>query len=223
LQPIWGANDKDQSFHLYEHELRKWANNANNQRNKFAPFAKPVSIRVQLVQNYLMNTVTSFPPIIGDHPRVLILGSMPGIRSLELNQYYGHPRNLFWPFMDEICGATPELGYVQRVETIQQAGIALWDVLQHCARAGSLDADIIASSEIPNDIPGLLREHPTIRAVAFNGGKAEQAFRKHIRPQLSANQLEALAWLPLPSTSPANASISKAEKLKRWMEIKKFL
>ena len=169
-----------------------------------------------------MNTVTSFPPIVGDHPQVLILGSMPGIRSLELNQYYGHPRNLFWAFMGEICGAGPELVYAQRVEALQQAGIALWDVLQHCERSGSLDADIVSSSEVPNDIPELLYQYPTIRVVAFNGRKAEQAFRKHIHPQLSALQLETLNLLPLPSTSPANASIPKAEKLRRWLEIKNF-
>jgi hypoxanthine-DNA glycosylase len=170
-----------------------------------------------------MNTITSFPPIVGDQPRVLILGSMPGIRSLELNQYYGHPRNLFWAFMNEICGASPEFDYQHRVEVLQRSGIALWDVLQHCEREGSLDADIIVSSEVPNDIPGLLDHHPTIRAVAFNGRKAEQAFRKHIIPQLTAPQLENLTQFPLPSTSPANANISKAEKLKRWLEIKRFL
>jgi hypoxanthine-DNA glycosylase len=170
-----------------------------------------------------MNTVTSFPAIVGDHPRVLILGSMPGIRSLERNQYYGHPQNLFWTFMDEICGAAPELDYAQRVAVLQRAGIALWDVLQHCERKGSLDADIVASSEVPNDIPRLLGQHPTIRTVAFNGRKAEQAFKKHIRPQLSANQIETRTLLPLPSTSPANASIPRAEKQRRWLEIKQFL
>jgi hypoxanthine-DNA glycosylase len=170
-----------------------------------------------------MNTVTSFPPIVGDHPQALILGSMPGIRSLERNQYYGHPRNLFWTFSGEICGAYPKLAYAQRVEVLQHAGIALWDVLQHCEREGSLDADIVTSSEVPNDIPQLLKQHPSIRAVAFNGRKAEYAFRKHIRPQLSTSQLASLVFLPLPSTSPANASIPKAEKLSRWLEIKKYL
>ena len=170
-----------------------------------------------------MNIVTSFPPIVGDNPRVLILGSMPGIRSLELNQYYGHPRNLFWLFMGEICDAAPELDYAQRVETLQQAGIALWDVLQHCERAGSLDADIVANSEIPNDIPGLLRQHPTILAVAFNGRKTEQVFQKYIHPQLPVHQLEKLVFLPLPSTSPANASIPWHIKLARWKAIQTHL
>jgi TDG/mug DNA glycosylase family protein len=170
-----------------------------------------------------MNTVTSFPPIVGYNPRILILGSMPGIRSLELNQYYGHSRNLFWNFMGEICGASPELDYQRRVTILQESGIALWDVLQHCERAGSLDADIVTSSEIPNEIPGLLEQHTSIRAVAFNGRKAEQAFRKHIQPQLSPRHLKVLTFLPMPSTSPANASIPKEKKLNCWLGIQKYL
>jgi len=170
-----------------------------------------------------MNTVTSFPPIVGNNSRILILGSIPGIRSLELNQYYGHARNLFWPFMGEICGASAEFDYQRRAEILQKSGIALWDVLQHCERPGSLDADIVTSSEIPNDIPGLLEEHINIRAVAFNGRKAEQTFHKHIRPQLSPHQHEVLTFLPMPSTSPANASIPKADKLNRWLSIQKYL
>ena len=167
-----------------------------------------------------MNTVTSFPPMVAPDARVLILGSMPGIRSLELNQYYGHPRNLFWAFMGEICGASLELDYQSRVEILQQSGIALWDVLKHCERKGSLDADIVASSEIPNDIPGLLNEYPEICVLAFNGKKAEKTFRKYIRAALPNREFK---WLPLPSTSPANASIAKTKKLERWMKIRKYL
>ena len=170
-----------------------------------------------------MNAVTSFPPIVGNDPQILILGSMPGIRSLELNQYYGHPRNLFWIFMGEICGASPDIDYQHRVEILQKSGIALWDVLQHCERPGSLDADIVTSSEVPNNIPDLLNQQPGIRAVAFNGRKAEQAFRKYIRPKLEAPQLAVLTFLPMPSTSPANASIPKVEKLNRWLAIQKYL
>ena len=125
--------------------------------------------------------------------------------------------------MGKICGAAPELDYAQRADILQQAGIALWDVLQHCERAGSLDADIVVSSEVPNDIPGLLIQYPLIRLIAFNGRKAEKTFGKHILPQLAASKLENLTLLSLPSTSPANASIPKTEKLKRWLEIKKYL
>ena len=158
--------------------------------------------------------------MVAEDARVLILGSMPGIRSLELNQYYGHPRNLFWAFMGEICGASPELDYQSRVEVLEQSGIALWDVLKHCEREGSLDADIVTSSEIPNDIPGLLNAYPAIRVLAFNGKKAEKTFRKYILLALPNREFK---WLSLPSTSPANASIAKTEKSKNWMKIKQYL
>jgi hypoxanthine-DNA glycosylase len=195
------------------------ANAANSPFLRFAPFAHSYNSCL----NYRMNTVTSFPPIISPNARVLILGSMPGIRSLELNQYYGHPRNLFWTFMGGICGAAPDLEYAHRVEILQQSGIALWDVLQHCERSGSLDAAIVTSSEIPNDIPGLLNQITGIQAIAFNGRKAEQAFRKHVLPNLTTDQLETFVFLSLPSTSPANASIPKPEKQKHWLAIGKYL
>jgi hypoxanthine-DNA glycosylase len=112
------------------------------------------------------------------------------------------------------------LDYQNRVKILQQSGIALWDVLKHCERKGSLDADIIASSEIPNDIPGLLNEYPDICVIAFNGKKAGKTFHKYILPVLPSQEF---IWLSLPSTSPANASIPKTEKLKNWMKIKKYL
>ncbi len=167
-----------------------------------------------------MNTITSFPPVVSINAKVLILGSMPGIRSLELNQYYGHPRNLFWNFIGEICGASPKFDYQKRIEILREFGIALWDVLHYCERKGSLDSDIVTSSEVPNDIPGLLAKYPDIHLIAFNGKKAEKAFRKHILPELADGKI---TLLPLPSTSPANASIPKAEKLQRWIEIKQNL
>ena len=170
-----------------------------------------------------ISPITSFPPVVPAHPKLLILGSMPGVRSLELGQYYGHPRNLFWPFMGELCGIPPELPYTARIARLRRSGIALWDILHRCARPGSLDADIALGSEEPNDLAGLLEAHPEIRAVCFNGKKAEQAFHRHVRPQLPVSLLNRVTLLPLPSTSPANAAIPRAEKLARWRAITQFL
>ena len=158
----------------------------------------------------------SFPPIVAPGATVLILGSMPGTRSLQLGQYYGHPRNLFWSILGELTGAPPRLPYPERVAKAQAAGVALWDVLEYCERPGSLDADIVAGSEIPNDIPDLLARHPTIQAVAFNGQTAAKSFARYVAPSLAPDTTAHIRWLPLPSTSPANVGIPYAEKVTRW-------
>jgi len=165
------------------------------------------------------DTVASFPPQVGAGCRVLVLGSVPSVRSLELRQSYAHPHNLFWPFMGLLYGAGPELAYADRIARLQAAGVGIWDVLEQCERAGSLDSRIVAASEVPNDIPRLLADYPTIAAIALNGAKAQQVFARRIAPAIAAERRAGLALLALPSTSPANASIARAVKLARWNEI----
>lgn len=162
----------------------------------------------------------SFPPLAGVQARVLILGSMPGQASLNAAQYYAHPRNAFWPIMGALVGAGPELLYPRRVERLQAAGIALWDVLAECERPGSLDADIVAATAQANDFAGLLAGLPALRAIAFNGSAAEQAFRRHVLPGLP--ELRA-TLLRLPSTSPAHAARSLVQKLAEWRAVLTFL
>lgn len=167
--------------------------------------------------------IESFPAVIGPGPRVLVLGSMPGERSLAEGEYYAHPRNRFWPLMRELIGLDPKAPYPARLEQLTRAGIALWDVLKHCVREGSLDASIIPSSEIANDIAGLLEDHPSIRAVALNGHKAAVAFRRRIVPNLRPALRERLAVIELPSTSPANATKSLADLLDEWKALMPYL
>ena len=161
--------------------------------------------------------VTSFAPIIGEEPSVLLLGSMPGGESLRRGQYYAHPRNLFWPFLGEICGAGPQLAYPARAVRLTEAGVALWDVLKHCEREGSLDSNIRIETEAPNAIADLLETQPTIRAVAFNGQKAAAAFRRLTAPALSYAVARRLEFHTLPSTSPANTAIFFDAKLAIWL------
>src|SRR5689334_10917932 len=104
--------------------------------------------------------LTSFPPLVRPNATVLILGSMPGSRSLQIGQYYAHPHNFFWPFMQEIFGVERTLPYPQRLLALQEVGVALWDVLKECERDGSLDTAIIPASELPNDFPWLLTTYP---------------------------------------------------------------
>ena len=160
--------------------------------------------------------VASFPPQVGANCRVLVLGTAPSVRSLEKQQSYAHPQNLFWPLMGELFDAGPELPYAQRIARLHARGIGIWDVLAHCERAGSLDSSIVRSSEIANDIPGLLASHASIVAIALNGGRARQSFRRLVLPALETHIERPIGILELPSTSPANAGMTRDEKRAQW-------
>ncbi len=165
-----------------------------------------------------MTIARSFEPIAAPGVRVLVLGSMPGVRSLAASRYYAHPRNLFWPLMGELFGVGPDLPYPERLARLNAAGVALWDVLAACERPGSLDSAIVRATEVPNDIPGLLAAHPSLRVVACNGAAAHKLYLRHIAPQVGA-----LPVLALPSTSPANASISRDVKRAAWAALTAYL
>lgn len=153
--------------------------------------------------------VRSFPPLVGPQPRVLVLGSMPGIASLNANRYYAHPRNQFWPMLGALLGFDPQADYAQRVQALHRAGIALWDVLAECERDGSLDSAIDTKSEQANAVPALLAAHPSIRTILLNGQKAATSLRRHHRAI-------GIDTTTLPSTSPAHAGMTTAEKFARW-------
>lgn len=160
-----------------------------------------------------MVIIRSFPPVADEHARILILGSMPGAESLRAGQYYAHPRNAFWPIMGYLVGAAPALPYEERTLKLEQAGVALWDVLASCTRRGSLDSSIDPASIHPNEFADFFEAHPLIERVFFNGSMAEQSFRKHVLPDLHHLPVR---YLRLPSTSPANASLRFEQKLKIW-------
>lgn len=160
-----------------------------------------------------MVRLEGFAPIADGQARLLILGSMPGGHSLRIGEYYAHPRNLFWSIMAELCGFDATLAYPQRLEALKSAGIALWDVLHACRREGSADAKIDDASIEINDIAGFLRQHQRIGAILCNGAKAEQCFRRHVRPTLDDASLPCLR---LPSTSPAHAALGRPQKLAVW-------
>lgn len=172
-----------------------------------------------------MPLARSFPPLARADARVLILGSIPGQASLRQRRYYAHPHNQFWPIMGALAGARPELPYAERVRALQLRGIALWDVLKSCERAGSLDGSIEPASETSNDLTRFLRAHRRVRAVFFNGGKAASAFKRHVEPSLGGigERAESLRLVRLPSTSPAHAGMPRAAKLAAWRKIEEFL
>lgn len=163
-----------------------------------------------------MPLIHSFAPIVNQHARVLILGSMPGAASLRAGEYYAHPRNHFWRLLAEVTGFDASSSYVERTTALATAQIAVWDVLQSCLRQGSLDSSIDKSSQQPNDFQSFFRDYSRIERVYFNGGAAEQIYRRHVLPQLDR---PSLSYARLPSSSPANASWSFERKLAAWRDI----
>jgi hypoxanthine-DNA glycosylase len=153
----------------------------------------------------------SFAPIANSDATVLILGTMPGTKSLELNQYYGHSQNNFWKFMFLIFNETFSTDYETRKSLLQKNNVAVWDVLQFCDRVGSLDSAI--KNEIANDFETFLKDHPAIEVILFNGQKAAAFFKKYVKLK------KEYQLITLPSTSPANASISFQSKLEQWQII----
>jgi len=163
-----------------------------------------------------MSLIRGFPPVAGVGARLLILGSMPGKASLQADQYYAHQRNAFWRIMGDLLGAGPDLPYPLRLEKLTAAGVALWDVIAACERESSLDADIVGATVRPNDFPAFFAAHPAIDHVFFNGSAAETSFRRLVLPVLNGPQRRLLR---LPSTSPAHAARSYADKLAAWSAI----
>ncbi|MCX4275573.1 MAG: DNA-deoxyinosine glycosylase [Candidatus Gastranaerophilales bacterium] len=153
----------------------------------------------------------SFQPRADKNSRVLILGSMPGVKSLELQEYYAHPQNRFWKVMGKLCSepSLVEFSYEKRIEILLNNGFALWDVIKFCKREGSLDSDI--TDEKPNDIKGLLKKYPKIKTVFLNGNKAFGSFKKYF-PKL----LEEYKCVKCPSTSPANARYRLDDLVEEW-------
>lgn len=170
-----------------------------------------------------MQAINGFQPVINPGANILILGSMPGKRSLQENQYYAHPRNSFWRIFSTLFDVEENLidgvDYKKRIESLKKANIALWDVLQSCTRESSLDSDIIESSVEKNDFSTFFLNHPSIQHVYFNGAKAEELYRRHVIPALDDQERE-LPMTRLPSTSPAHAAMSFEEKLKKWQIIR---
>lgn len=175
-----------------------------------------------LVQYSVSTKSHSLDPVERLGSRALILGSMPGERSLAVRQYYANPNNHFWFIMDELFGAGPGLSYQQRLARLRSAGVALWDVLESAEREGSADAAIVAASARPNNFRAFLASHKTLRCIFFNGEAAEKWFHKLVVPDLGAD-VSRLLLKRLPSTSPTNARLSREAKLREWKIIKRSL
>ena len=157
--------------------------------------------------------IQGFPPIADEDARILILGTVPSRLSLERAEYFANPRNAFWRIIEALFADGRRLSYPGREQRLKSSGVAVWDVLAAASRDdSSLDNDI--RDPVPNDIEGFLTEHPAVRSIFFNGATAERLFRDHVAPTLSRR--DGLRLVRLPSTSPANAALSFADKVEAW-------
>lgn len=164
-----------------------------------------------------MSECESFNPIIDNESKILILGSMPGRKSLDMQQYYAHPQNRFWKLFAQLLEEKVPVDYATKKNMLLRHHIALWDTLAYCEREGSLDSDI--KNEQPNAILPLLAEHEQLRAVFCNGGKAAAAFKKYFAKGLP----EGVAVYYLHSTSPANARMKLDALAAEWQVILQYL
>lgn len=159
---------------------------------------------------------TGFPPIVGLNPKILILGSMPSQKSLEKQQYYGHPQNAFWKIMAKAFGFSENLEYYQKTKLVKENGIAIWDVIHCCTRSGSLDSSIQKDTIVENKIPELLEQFPGIQKILCNGGTSHQLFLKHFKIWSTAHP--EIEIIKMPSTSPAHASLNFEQKYDVWIK-----
>ena len=158
-----------------------------------------------------MTRCESFSAQVNYNSKILILGSMPGIKSLEKAEYYAHPQNRFWKVMAVLCECPnmPELEYSDKIKVLLNNNFALWDTIKFCKREGSLDSDIL--EEVPNDLVTLLNKFKNIKTICLNGNKSYSVFKKFF-PELFQNY----KCIKLPSTSPANARFRLEDLVKEW-------
>lgn len=154
----------------------------------------------------------SFAPHVARDARLLILGSLPGVRSLAEQQYYAHPTNQFWRLLGEVVRRPlADMSYDDRLAALREAKVGLWDVIRSAQRHMSSDS-LIRDAEA-HDLAALIADLPDLSMIAFNGGKAAAIGRRQLPP------LDGIAIVDLPSSSAAH-TIGFAAKLERWRALR---
>ena len=161
--------------------------------------------------NYPDKIKASFAPISNQFTQILILGTLPGEKSLEQGEYYAHPQNRFWRILSQITSSRLPVNYREKCDLLLSQKIGVWDVVREAKRNGSLDSKI--TDEIPNDLDNFVEGHQNLKIIAFNGSKAEKLFDKYFERRAI------FEYLSLPSSSPANARINFEEICKRWRKM----
>lgn len=153
----------------------------------------------------------AFPPLVNQNSRILILGTMPGEKSLELQEYYGNKGNSFWKLLFTLFNRPLPKEYIEKKQLLEENNIALWDVLAYCERTGSLDSNI--KNEKANDFESFYKQYPNIKHVFFSSKNASNFYDKYV------GRKKDLRYSILPSPSGANASKSFLQKLEEWEAI----
>jgi hypoxanthine-DNA glycosylase len=161
--------------------------------------------------NPLLHLKKSFAPFASPNMEILILGTLPGDRSLALNEYYGHAQNKFWRVISAVTRNELPSNYPDKKNLLKKMKIGIWDVTHNAIRKGSLDSAI--KSEQPNDLENFITKHKKLRVIGFNGQKAEALYNKYFK------KIEGIRYITLPSTSPANAGISFDNICLSWKQI----
>ena len=180
---------------------------------------------MKIIKGSFIQEFASFAPIVPERAKILILGSIPGVRSVEQGQYYAHPQNAFWPMLSRIypefaCDAEQwqrgrhhQLPFVQKVRLLEAASIALWDVLASAWRQNSTDQSI--QGEICNPVARLLQECASIQKILLNGKKSAKLFSQKILPEIESQNYRIYH---MPSSSPAYASLGFDAKTAAWRQ-----
>jgi double-stranded uracil-DNA glycosylase len=162
--------------------------------------------------------ITCFSPLASPDAKILILGSFPGKESLQKQEYYAHPRNVFWFIIQTLFGLDESLSYLERAQALKSHRVALWDVLLSCQREGSLDSSIDDTTIHVNDFGLFFRKYKEIDWIFFNGLKAEKEYQRRVVPTVGSLG-NTLQYCRLPSTSPAMAMLTRDQKLAQWTTI----
>ncbi len=157
-----------------------------------------------------MPLISSFDYFANDKTNILVIGTMPGIQSLEKNEYYANNQNVFWKIISITFNNSCNFpSYNDKLNCLSKHQIGLWDNLKYCERDGSLDTNI--KNEFPNDFRTLFNKYRNIKRLLFNGNKSHYFFKKY-----NFDLLNKYEYFILPSTSPANARMNFDDKLKIW-------
>lgn len=151
----------------------------------------------------------TFSPIFDKNSCLLILGTVPSVKSRENDFYYGHPQNRFWKLIAILCGEKTPVTKEEKTEMLLRHGIALYDVVERCTIVGSSDSSI--KDVVPVDLTPILEQTGNIPIFA-NGATAEKLYRKYLFPKTGISAVK------LPSTSPANAAWSLSRLEEAWRE-----